>query len=509
MKKFRVKLFLAASLGAAAFIGGSGLTISSGWLITMASQHPPILTLSVAIVMVRFFGISRSIARYLERIISHESVFRRLTSLRVLLFGKFTKIPMRLAKDMNSGSLVKSIVDDVERAQEYQLRVTLPGITAGISLLIGILVGISFRPQTVFITIPASLLLLIVIPYLIKKTCSEQTRKLELLEGQYSELITSTSHGIVEAKMYGYFDQGLQNTHAVEFKLLSQERNLFLRTWGLGIISSAVIGFAIISATILSYRLANLHQLPVVQITMIIFLPLVIFEAITAWHPNLYASGKLLLAQEKINTFLDEEFSSSYEPDITPGSPEVIVENATAFWGSEFMKPVSFTLSKGEKIVIRGRSGSGKSTFAMALLGLLPFKGAIKVTGKISGTLQEGHIFNTSLRENLLLANPGLSDYELVDVLELLELQNISLDEMLGEYGRPLSGGEGKRIGLARALLGGADVLVLDEPTEHLDHDLASRIERRVLEKYRGTTIIIITHSGWGNVGRNITIERE
>jgi ATP-binding cassette subfamily C protein CydC len=145
----------------------------------------------------------------------------------------------------------------------------------------------------------------------------------------------------------------------------------------------------------------------------------------------------------------------------------------------------------------------------MALLGLLPFKGAIKVTGKISGTLQEGHIFNTSLRENLLLANPGLSDYELVDVLELLELQNISLDEMLGEYGRPLSGGEGKRIGLARALLGGADVLVLDEPTEHLDHDLASRIERRVLEKYRGTTIIIITHSGWGNVGRNITIERE
>ena len=82
MKKFPMRMWLAAALGALAFIGGAGLTISSGWLITMASQQPPILTLTVAIVLVRFFGIFRSVARYAERIVSHEAVFKRLTSIR-------------------------------------------------------------------------------------------------------------------------------------------------------------------------------------------------------------------------------------------------------------------------------------------------------------------------------------------------------------------------------------------------------------------------------------------
>ena len=109
-----------------AIVGGIGLTISSAWLITMASQHPPILVLSVSIVLVRFFGISRSVARYAERIVSHESVFRRLTDLRVKLFEKLADRTLLIARDLNSGNYVKAIVDDVERAQEYQLRVTLP-----------------------------------------------------------------------------------------------------------------------------------------------------------------------------------------------------------------------------------------------------------------------------------------------------------------------------------------------------------------------------------------------
>ena len=126
MKKLSVRMWLAALLGALAYIGGSGLTISSGWLITMASQQPPILTLTVAIVLVRFFGIFRSVARYVERILSHEAVFKELTNLRVHLFDKLGNSGIELSRDINSGKTVKAIVDDVERAQEFQLRVTLP-----------------------------------------------------------------------------------------------------------------------------------------------------------------------------------------------------------------------------------------------------------------------------------------------------------------------------------------------------------------------------------------------
>ena len=117
------------------------------------------------------------------------------------------------------------------------------------------------------------------------------------------------------------------------------------------------------------------------------------------------------------------------------------------------------------------------------------------------GSIQSGHIFNTSLRENLKIASPDASDPELLEVLSLVELDLLlvelgsGLETLLGELGRSLSGGEIKRLNLARALLSKAEILVLDEPTEHLDHDLASRIEDRLLSLYR--ILIVITHSGW------------
>lgn len=509
MKGFRFKLALAGALGAFAFIAGSGLTISSGWLITMASKQPPILTLSVSIVAVRFFGISRSVSRYLERIVSHEAVFRRLTSIRVALFEKFTNRPLGLAKDINSGSLVKTMVDDVERAQEFQLRILLPGFAAVIALTAGVLVGALIRPETVLVTAPTSFVLLILLPFLISKTCTSSAKALELLEDDYAAVLTSTTHGIVEAKMYGYLEKSLESAHSVENEMHKEEKNLYLRIWFWGALTSATIGLAIVGATLLARYLTAANSIPAVQITMIIFLPLVIFEAITVWFPNLFSSGKLKLAQEKIQDFLSEDFPSNFRNIARANSPSLRLQNAGASWDTPFMKPVSFELTKGQHVVIRGRSGSGKSTLAMAILGLLPHQGEISITGSISGVLQRGHVFNTSLRENLLIANPELNDQQLLHSLEIVELSHLDLDALLGEFGRPLSGGESKRLGLARALLSDADILVLDEPTEHLDQDLAKRIEARVLSDCKEKILVIITHSGWGNVSRNITVERE
>jgi ABC-type transport system involved in cytochrome bd biosynthesis fused ATPase/permease subunit len=134
-------MIIAYFLGAMAFVGGIGLTVSSGWLITMASSHPPILTLGVAIVLVRFFGISRSVSRYGERLVSHKAVFDRLTNLRVQMYSKLVGKSIAISSIINSGSTVKALVDDVERAQEYQLRIKLPGSSACISLFAGVLLG--------------------------------------------------------------------------------------------------------------------------------------------------------------------------------------------------------------------------------------------------------------------------------------------------------------------------------------------------------------------------------
>jgi ATP-binding cassette subfamily C protein CydC len=123
--------------------------------------------------------------------------------------------------------------------------------------------------------------------------------------------------------------------------------------------------------------------------------------------------------------------------------------------------------------------------------------------------LQRGHIFNTSLRENLKIASPDASDFELQRILTLLELDAIDLDEVVGEFGRALSGGESKRVGVARALLSTSAIVLLDEPTEHLDRQLAERLESRITDECRDKSLVVITHTGWAKSTRTVVIERE
>ena len=164
-------IFVSYFLGAFVFIGGIGLTVSSGWLITMAAQHPPILTLMVATAGVRFFGISRSVSRYAERVISHKAVFDRLTSLRVALYQKIAASSIKFVQEFSSSSAVKTLVDDVERAQEYQLRIVLPRASAFIALFTGALLGLWVNFTSIFIIGPAVLLTLIIYPRLIIRNC--------------------------------------------------------------------------------------------------------------------------------------------------------------------------------------------------------------------------------------------------------------------------------------------------------------------------------------------------
>jgi ATP-binding cassette subfamily C protein CydC len=261
-------------------------------------------------------------------------------------------------------------------------------------------------------------------------------------------------------------------------------------------------------------------DLPAVKISMANFLPLVAFEGITNWYPNLFISGKLLRAQRSIDSLVNESGARSVGIALGPVTSDLRIDSATVAWDRAFMVPVTAQVRSGEVLVIRGKSGSGKSTLALALVGLLPYKGSITLGGVevrdfsdlhtyISASLQRGHIFNTSLRENLKIANPDASDAEIQRILTLLELDVISLDEVVGEFGRPLSGGEAKRVGVARALLSQAPIVLLDEPTEHLDHQLAERLETRIAQECRDKSLIVITHSGWAKSTRSVLIERE
>lgn len=511
-------------LGASVYIAGIGLTITSAWLITTASFQPPIMTLGVAIVGVRFFGISRSVARYFERLTSHRRVFDQLTDLRVRLYESFTFNPIALVRDFGNGKLVKRIVDDVERSQEYQLRITLPHVAALISLLVGVGLGLWINPTSVFITVPTCLLLLFLLPEQLKKSSEVIARQIEDLESEYASSIEQAAHGIAEAQLYGYLNERLGRTKEAESRIAHEELTLLKVTRLYQFLSTACIGFSIVGLTLIAYSAGE--NVPAVQISMLVFLPLVMFEAITAWYPNLYTAGKLLLARHEVNSLIDGvEHHALPTVRLESDVEDLILRNVRVSWDQEkrFMDPISFHVKSGDCLVIRGRSGSGKSTLALALLGLLDYEGEILLNGhelrsiadissRISGVIQSGHIFNTTLRENLKIASPSATDSQLLEVLTLVELDSLlvemgsGLETILGEMGRALSGGEIKRLNLARALLSPAQILVLDEPTEHLDQELATRIENRLLSL--GRILIVITHSGWEKGTQTLQINR-
>jgi ATP-binding cassette subfamily C protein CydC len=286
-------------------------------------------------------------------------------------------------------------------------------------------------------------------------------------------------------------------------------------------ITIAIFGGATVATMALVYHLTGKGLLPTVQITMIAFLPLVIFEAITAWYPNLHSAGKLILAQENIDCELAKnDYTSRTSILVETTDITMQVKEMRVDWGHELADPVTFSMHRGDSLVIKGKSGSGKSTLAMGISGLMEYTGSCMINDVqvrdignlpelLTGALQQSHIFATTLRENLKVAKSDATDTQLLAILTLVELDEISLDEMLGQMGRALSGGEAKRLAVARALLSSAPIVILDEPTEHLDSERALRIENSIMQACRERILIVITHSGWLNVGQRVTLARE
>jgi thiol reductant ABC exporter CydC subunit len=502
---------LAVALGAFAFIGGTGLTVSSAWLITMASQHPPVLVLSVAIVMVRFFGIFRSVARYAERVVSHEAIFRKLTGMRVRLFdavsGKLRSI------DVSRQS--KAIIDDVERAQEFHLRVTLPGLSAMLAGIVTILIAAWIDLALLMWILPASIVFAFVIPASVRRYLDPVSVRIEELESAYAVEVSSAAFALVEAEVFGYADRYRSDLSARAVEIKQAEQRYFRRTSLLQGLFIATLGATLVG---ISATLRERSELLPVQISMVLFLALVGFEGFTSWFPNLFPAGKNRRAAKTIDQL--SSLPSLVKKSMKPSNHTISAKNFSPYWNELFLPHISFELNPGETLVIHGASGVGKSTLAAALFGFAPYEGSLTIGGAeissidgvatyVTGTLQSGHIFNTTVRENLKISQADASDADLLEILSALELASFSLDEVIGEFGRHISGGEAKRISIARALLSSAPIVVLDEPLEHLDHERGLRLQETIARWCVGKTLIVITHAPWLQYSKILELTRE
>jgi ABC-type transport system involved in cytochrome bd biosynthesis fused ATPase/permease subunit len=480
----------------------------------MASQHPPVLVLSVAIVMVRFFGIFRSVARYGERVISHEAIFKKLTGIRVQLFSAIAS-QLRI-NSQSTAAQSKLIIDDVERAQEFHLRVTLPEISALLAGLTTILLALWIDPTVVIWFALATSIYAIAIPYLVRNFLDPIAFRIEEAENRFAGEISESSHALVEAEVFGYAERYRAMLHQATFNLRQLEVKSYLRTSIVQLLAISGIGTALIGVSLTLKSESN--ALPI-HISMAIFLALVGFEGYTTWFPNLFPAGKNRRASQSVETVAKSEVAITLH-GTKPAGSEIVAKQASPYWDQDFLTPIDFTLSPGEVLLITGPSGTGKSTLAAALMGFAPYKGALTIGGVevreiddlskyVTGALQQGYIFNTTVRENLKIADPEASDAALQNVLAAVELSALSLDEVLGDFGRVLSGGEAKRLAIARVLLSSAPIVILDEPLEHLDHERSLRLQESIASRTAGKTLIVITHSPWLQYSRKLELARE
>lgn len=518
LRPFVVEMLLSVLAGAATIAASIGLLGASAVLISRAALGPSVADLQVLIVGVRFFGLSRAVFRYLERLISHSVNFRLLARLRVWFFRAIEPLTPARLWQFDSGDLLSRSVADIETLENFYVRAVNPPLVAAvITAGLGIWIG-SFDPALGWVVVLGLLLGGVALPLLsyavsrrpaeqvVSATASLQTRVVETVQGM-SDLIA-----------YGQEARARQRIARADAALRRAQLKLAV-TGGLVNAVGLLVSLATLFTVLwLAVPAVDAGAIPGIYLGMLALTALAGFEAVTPLPAAAQRLGSSLQAGERLFELADRQ-PAVHEPaqPLMPGdSPDLEVSHLTfAYSGGEtVLHDVTFSLPPGKKIALVGASGAGKSTLVYLLARFLDYeRGSIRLGGceinRLSGVdvrdriaviAQMPYIFTGTLRSNLLLARPHADDDALWSALEQAELARWvrslpdGLDTPVGEHGQQISGGEAQRLAIAQVILRGSPVIVLDEPTANLD----AITERRMVETFRGAfarrSLLTITH---------------
>lgn len=519
------QLMLAALLSAGALGSGVALLATSAWLISAASLMPPILVLTVAIVGVRFFGIARGVLRYAERLVSHDAALRGLARLRERVLLRLIDGGPALLPQQRRGDALVRLVADVDAAQDLPLRVLLP-ITASVMVGLGAIgLATALAPMAGLVLALALLMGIVVAPSLATRAALQA----ESAGAQARGDLGASVHDIVDATAdlltsHGR-EQALARLEAAEQVLARVARR---RAWRDGMSTALVhgsLGVTVPLMAIIGSDALRAGTMDPRSLAVLVLLPLGLLEAVTALPAAALALMRVAASARRVDALLDSPVQVPDEPRVAGSDPsgagDVEAEQVSITWPgatSPAVTDLSFHAHARSRVAIVGPSGSGKSTVVAALLRFLGHDGRLAVDSRdvleltdeqvrhqITAVPQEAHVFDTSVRENLRLAWPTATEDELAHAIDQAQLRGWfdtlpdGWDTRLGHHGRGMSGGEQVRLGLARALLRPAHVLVLDEPTEHLDDATAQAVMTVLLGSATSErTVLLVTHRPFG-----------
>jgi ATP-binding cassette subfamily C protein CydCD len=516
----RGRLGLALALGSLALGSAVGLMATSGWLISRASQQPPVLHLMVAVTATRTFGIGRAVFRYGERLVSHDAVLRMLADTRVAVYRRLERLAPAGLRRTRRGDLLSRLVTDVDALQDYWLRWLLP---AGAALLVsaGSVTFTAWLLPEAGAALAVGLLAAGVgVPLVTGAVARRAERRLAPARGALATRVTDLLTGTAELTVAGALPSRTAEARRADGTLTRiASRAATATALGDGL-TALISGLTVASAALLGAQAVADGRLGGVVMAVVVLTPLAAFEAVLGMPLAVQYRQRVHRSAERVYEVLDAP-APVREPERPRQAPDapfplVVRDLAARHAGQDrdALAGLDLTLEEGRRVAVVGPSGSGKTTLAQVLLRFLDAtRGSYTLAGVDANALdgddvrrlvglcaQDAHLFDSSVRENLLLARKDAGERELRDALARARLLQWAdslpdgLDTLVGEHGARLSGGQRQRLALARALLADFPVLVLDEPAEHLDLPTADALTADLLAATEGRTTVLITH---------------
>ncbi len=507
-------LFGVAGLGSAI-----GLAAVSAWLIARASQMPPVLYLQVAATSVRMFGVSRALLRYVQRLASHKVALEGMDSLRLNVYDRLVKGPIERVAALQRGDLLSRVGQDIDAVGDYVVKALLPFLVAAI-------VGVGTVAGFALLSIPAAIIVAIglLVSGLVAPLLTARAARIAEMEEQQARLdLAVTTLNVLENADELSVDGRLQTTYQHLDRVsanINQSRSKAAKPAAFAAaLDKFAMGATVIGVMIVAIPETTAGMVAAVALAVLVLTPLAAFEGTSELGAASVQMIRSAQASQRILDLIGPETTEDLEAHNIPveAHPQLEAKDLSVGWQGRpvALEGVNLELAQGQIVGVVGPSGIGKSTLLYTLAGMIePKAGAAylnsapiwrgnreEVTKQVSLTTEDAHVFATTVLENLRVARGDLTREEGTSLLDAVGLGEwvsglpLGLDTLLGPGATSISGGERRRLLLARALASPAKLLLLDEPGEHLDPETADRVLQTLFTGHgQDRGLVVVTH---------------